>query len=1013
MPIAIVVAIAAYGAFLYVGHQAAVVGQITPHYSQRLGTAATKIGNARVNAANGMLEIGRFAEKDAHAEWELDPSELDSHRNMSIRNPKLFIAGLGLSLTSRQSFVTITLDGRTIATLHPDVTGKTAPFGALDPPIVPLDIAPGYEPVLAFDLPEDDPCLLRPCDLRIDTHGATWIVPRVGLVVDTSTSGHGLWDPFNLRQVFAILAIASALAVLVHVVRTFAFKRSGRREPWRSAVALALFVAAFMALFAYQGTRPRSATNERTERLERLGTQAIAISGHIRARKNNQLLLGSKRSDSFASATWSLPNDEFPQVLPNAGTCTMSLYVSSPNVSGVKTANASVDLNGSQIASLRFLSEEPDFPVERGRFAPAGVRPQPIEMTPLFNPRGLIFPLSESACKAKHWDVGVSIRGAKWTIERVGILARFAPSHESLAPSLIGIIFTIVLLVALLFGAHALFTRVEQTFGPLALLLVLGIFVCALVTHDEWDFPVWLRFIDFVAIGHGNPGAMWGGSLLWPVLTGILAPVLSTIYAATGDASQEVSALFLKFVMALALCTNALVLAQLPKPALRRFYFFLLVLSPYALYELAGGYREIFAGSFFILGASLALRGRYVFATLAFAAATSISESLAAAVFLPAALRLASSVVSLRTIGLALLDIASGVVPIVCEWTVLEPHGAVATTLAVRITAPYRFGGGSWLSTLDGFGLAPAWMGVHAAAVTLVLLALLAAPLVAITLRDVFTRTVDEATRRKRVFGDFVGLIATFFLAYHGIDPSTWYALWIAAVSYFIRFEPFSPFPLYLSALQAFAFYTILGFGDFANATYVMPTNHALLGVLGKPMYVSVLTVNLAILAFYISRLAPQAAPLFGRGSAAFALLFFCAAGAGAVEMYPIDIVFCTAAGLAILITFARMTRLDERAAGRARYAIVDYVGLASAIVVGVWGGTQNPAAGLVAIVAILLGLTYGFGMCDVALTVGGTLLVATQYGFGWVSIGGYVILSLVAVTAIGKARAAALVRNA
>ncbi len=129
--------------------------------------------------------------------------------------------------------------------------------------------------------------------------------------------------------------------------------------------------------------------------------------------------------------------------------------------------------------------------------------------------------------------------------------------------------------------------------------------------------------------------------------------------------------------------------------------------------------------------------------------------------------------------------------------------------------------------------------------------------------------------------------------------------------------------------------------------------------------------------------------------------------------MYPVDIAFCAAAGTAVLIAFQRLGRLNGLANGFPRYAIVDYVGLTSAIVVGAWGGLHNPAAALTAFVALLLGLTYGFGLCDVVLAVGAALVVGTQYGFGWVSIAGYIGLSLLAVASIRSARTAALFRSA
>jgi hypothetical protein len=279
--------------------------------------------------------------------------------------------------------------------------------------------------------------------------------------------------------------------------------------------------------------------------------------------------------------------------------------------------------------------------------------------------------------------------------------------------------------------------------------------------------------------------------------------------------------------------------------------------------------------------------------------------------------------------------------------------------------------------------------------------------------RDVFPSNESGPVRTKRIFGDFLGLVAVFFLAYRGIDPSTWYALWIVTAFYFIRFERSVRFPLFLSIVQAAAFYAILGIGDFANATYVLPSNESLLGVLGKPMLVCVLAVNLTVLALYLSRIGLRSIPFFGRGSTWFMLLFFGALGAGSIELFPIDTFFCSAVSLVLLILFARLARLERFGRNPARFAALDFIAIASTIVAGAFGGTQNQAATLVAFVAVLLGVAFGFGTCDLVMALAATLLVGTQYGFGWISIAGYIVVSLLAIASIAKALSVARLRNA
>ncbi len=786
------------------------------------------------------------------------------------------------------------------------------------------------------------------------------------------------------------------------------FKFDLRAVAWQSTLALALLIAACFALFSYQGHAPGTAGNARTHLLERLGSQLDADPENARFTASNSLLLGANAKQATATAEWSMSTYEFAHLLPHTQSCSMSVYVVGPELSGADThAYAQIELNGSPVARIAFRGRSPEFAVQPRRLAPAGVSPQSVPMTPLFNPKGLVFPVAAAFCRADRWNVRVRLSHARWAIARVGIVATFAPAATALAPTTATYVLALVVAGALLFGTHRLFNAVARAYGPLALGLTLLIFLCAVVTHDEWDFPVWLRFTDLIAFGHASPANMWGGSPLWPLGLGILAPLLSASYGLTGNGSHEITALFLKLAMSLATCGNAYVLSRVAPPALRRFVFPIILLSPAALYELGGGYREVFAGSLFLLGAVLSLRSRYLWSAVAFSFAASISESLIPLVFLPATLRLGIRGLDARNLTRAVLDVVAGLAPIALEWLFLIPHSVVATTLTTRVSAAYRFGGGSWLSTLDGFFKLPTWVGAHSTIITVALLAAFAAPLGILLIRYLFSKRVPAPVQEKRIFAAFAGLVAAFFLAYRGVDPSTWYAFWIVVAFYLIRFESTSPFALLLSALQAVAFYAILGIGDFANATYVMPQNQSLIGVLGKPMLIAVAAVNLATLAFYVSIVLEDTSLLFGRGSLWFLMLFFGAAATSAVKFYPSDMLICSCVAGLVLVAFWRLLRLNFHANPPHRRPLLDYIGLLGAIALGVTAGLGNPGADLAGAIALLLGLSYGFKLCDIVLATCGILFVGVQYGFGWFSIAGYVVLSLLAVASVRKARVA------
>jgi hypothetical protein len=221
-PLSIVVAIAAYGIFLYQAHRSALHGQVTLHTTQLLGSSAHDRKNAKIDPLAGSIEIGRVGERAASAVWDLDPAKIERPHDAAMSRPRIFVAGLGLAFDDRSGLATVSLDGRPLDALRPDVNGKLPPFGALNPPLQPLDVAPEYETLLVFDLPAGDPCAARSCTMRIETHGATWVVRRVGMILESVPSGPPLWP--NPVNALPVIGIALGLAALVHLARSFALR---------------------------------------------------------------------------------------------------------------------------------------------------------------------------------------------------------------------------------------------------------------------------------------------------------------------------------------------------------------------------------------------------------------------------------------------------------------------------------------------------------------------------------------------------------------------------------------------------------------------------------------------------------------------------------------------------------------------------------------------------------------------------------------------------------------------
>ena len=757
------------------------------------------------------------------------------------------------------------------------------------------------------------------------------------------------------------------------------------------------------------GMRP---ANERVERTELYGSEANAVVS-AGEQPGNRILLHGGRSIP-ASATWNLTSYEFRHDLAHASDCRLTFYAigldaRAEDVSGT----IRVLINGRRIDTIRFArAVDGSFPYAPNALRPAGVDVSSIELSPLDRAHALTAPLDRSFCSARQWTITIEATKARWSIDRVGLIARFTPVREALLGSFAadGVVAAMVLF-AIVAGAGFVLTGVAARYGFVGLASASALLALAPLGHDQWDFPIWLRFTDIVAIGHASPAGMWFGTPLWAFLPAIFAPVLTASNASFGNESPDLVAVLLKGTMALAAIFNAMMVASFAPRSVRNVLFTIALAAPIALYQVGAGYREVFAMAFVLVGLRGAFERRYVVATFAIAAGASISESLLPLVLFPAALTVASpdspEPLGRRAArGLALAVAGLGVVAI--QWLTLLPKDVATYAVSNRVMS-YRFGGGSWYSGFEAFGILPDWVGRHSFAVVLVLFALFSAWPAFNAVRAVAARAPGlHAT----IFRAFVAVVAAFFMSYRGIDPNTWYVLFLVSAVYFARYDPTNPFPLVLGTVCGAAFYAIVGLGDFVNWTFLWPHDVGLLGILGRPVYALVLTVNGLFVAFYLAMTTNGRIALFSRRSSSFVLLFAAAIANAAIRDYATDVIFCTAAMAISSATIWLM--LDARKA-RGFGTRVERIGLsttgyATTIVAGAAYGAANAAAGLVASTAMLVAFDAGFGTVDIVLVAGATSLLAVQHGFGPYSIFGWIAISLVASNALfGVVRAAAL----
>ncbi len=774
------------------------------------------------------------------------------------------------------------------------------------------------------------------------------------------------------------------------------------------ATAALFFIATFVCCtLLVQGRFPASLNNIRTDRLERLGYEAVTLSGGTPDR-NNAIQFESRSDGAPSSAAWDLDSYEMNHELANASNCDIKLYIIGPNARGLAAdARADVSLDGVRVRTIAFGKRNIDYIVGSDERAPSNITPSEIYLTPINRQFGLLFDIGSTDCQhVRTWRVGLTLHHVTWNVERVGAVVSYAPNRPSIASAAPFIALAAIVLIALILAQHVLLVFVQRAYGPVALAAVVAIACVACLTHDEWDYAVWLRFIDLAAFGHGNPAFMWAGSPLWPfVPSALFGPVLVASYALTGNASYEVPSLFLKLFMALALAANAYVISRCAIPESRRFVFFTTLLAPVGLYEVGGGYREIFAASFALAGLIATMRSKYVVAATLMALGTSISESLAPLLLFPMAVALTD-----RRPRFVSRAISSGVVAIGVlgfEWLALIPHRFAANAVVTRVQA-YRYGGASIFAVLDRYGLLPNWVASHSLALVAGLFAAFAAPIVALLIVTIARASGIFEQNFAAVLRFFIALVVALFLAYRGIDPNDWYPLFAMLAFYFVRFEPSNPYALLIGVLPGIAFYTILGFGDFVNWSYFLPVDRGLLGTLGAPTFVMIGTVNLTLIAFYIATLAGNMRILFSRGTAFYLAIFVAAMATAASQEYPIDAVLCTASIVAIGIAFYRLLRTYAMTVPDGGFSKIRFIGLATIVVAAAFAasgfnaaGAGGAAAAIAAFAAVLYGTRYGYGLCDIVLAACSLWILGEQDRFGWVSISGWIALTILLIGAL------------
>jgi hypothetical protein len=802
-------------------------------------------------------------------------------------------------------------------------------------------------------------------------------------------------------------------------VKRIGFTDSRAAASVAALIAVALVAIASILLLRYQHESAGAAANERSHLLERFGSAATDSVNAVPDPSWNTLELGTSATalgvavpsepTATASARWDMNDYEFGHLFASNPACSMSLFALAEDPVPTGTpATIQILLNGRPAETLQ---------VSGGKAIPGAVRyehavsTQPIFLGPLFQPSGHLVPVPWNACAEQHWRIEIRVSHVRWKVGRVGVIARYTlPRPELKGPNAALAVLGCVVVAGLAAAFFALFQLLFRRYGPFSAIAALIVTLGATLTHDQWDFPVWVRYVDLLAFGHGNPVTMTAGSPFWAYLTSVLAPVAIAAYGYFNYGSDEVTALFLKLSMALACCFTAYMISRAANVRVRRMVFLFALVSPVALYGLAGGYREVWSAFFAVGGILSSLRRRYILASVLFAAAGTISESLLPLSLLPAATIFLNWRNGSRTVvhALACIVVAFGLVSV--PWLTF-PHDQIAGAITFR-TGSYRFGGASWQSVAESYGMSLQFVKDHGLLVNVVSYTLLALGFFRKYILLVRDAAGSQADRERNVLYVFLGLEFAFFLCYTGVDPNTWYGLGAVVFIVLNVTDPFNPFPLVLSLVCGLTFYSIAGLGDFVNWTYLWPVDLGLLGILGHPMYVFIGLANLLILGGWVAALRGDFRTLFGNRSLALLAAFGATCVAVTIFQFPEDTAFCLAFAGFMACGIYSTTRILQRRGGALGIPNLQYLTIA----LGLFGAytlfAQGlPTQSLVALALALIVLGGRIGLADIVPVVGTFWLISIEPGTGWLSVAGYLVLAAVLLAALWSAHRGTLRR--
>jgi hypothetical protein len=755
------------------------------------------------------------------------------------------------------------------------------------------------------------------------------------------------------------------------------------------AIVLTIVLVAYFASLLMLAQRDGN-ENRRSLTLLSLGGRAATVSGDAEDADGN---LEIRADGGEVDATWNEYAREIGQLLSRAKSCSMSVAIvgvglTSPD--GLGTADILV--NGIAIERLTFSGTRRGlYPFAGSRLVPANAVPQLIELVPLDAEYGFLAPVPQRYCSAQTVTIGVRVRGASWTIAHAGVVLDYTPAPFSARRGAAFVALGSVLIALGIFCLYAILHRMAAL-GTASLATTTILLIFAPLTHDQWDFRLWTGFGEFAVFGAGDPATLWYGSPLWTFVPALFSAMTAAIFVSTGHGSLASTALFMKVGMGLAYCYTAYQIAARSPEKARKYTALVALLVPVGLFELAGGYRELFATALAIASLSAAVKRRLVFSTILSVAAASISEEFLPLTLLAASISLASAHAMGARFRTAAILATIAALLFLAEWQLLLPHDIAAHALAFRFgRAP--LGGASWAGALQSLNVLPGWVPVQSPIFGAFIFSVLAVrPTIRLWKILFQAMPASDGRRSNEIIGIFVAYVAAFLFAFRGTDPNLWYSMVAIALWYFAFANPFNPFPLLLGAIEALSFYATVGFRDFVNQAYIWPVDRGIVGTLSSLRFVFDLMASALFLAFIAAMSLGNTRMLFSRKTPVLSLIFLASVLTSANDDLFVD-------ALIIIMSSILVGRALVEYVRQHSDALIEVNPIASGaqvVLFAILGAHFGSLSGLSAFVAAALcvfAVRNHLRWCDVILGGGAIATIGSQSGAGVISRVGSVLL--------------------